>query len=159
MVCFCWQRCFVVACYVIAWAQAAGWLSRMTKRPFLWTIYKEISTRAYGMFCLSLAVIQQLSLQSLQFSTIPPCRLGWEEASRYRHWFVFHFPGYATPCWSSTSISSCLTPSAPLGVSPGDGGLPAWLAASAPSSPLQTPITCAATARPPPSLQPNTGAL
>lgn len=44
------------------------------------------------------------------------------------------------------------------GVSPGQGCLPTWLAASAPSSPLQTPVTHAATTQPPLSLQPNPGA-
>lgn len=37
-------------------------------------------------------------------------------------------------------------------------GFPARPAASAPSSPLQTPVTCTEGAWPPPSLQPNPGA-
>lgn len=39
MVCFCWQRCLVIACYVTRQAQAARQLYRMTK----WTLLQAAS--------------------------------------------------------------------------------------------------------------------
>lgn len=103
-----------------------------------------------------LTVIQQLS----PVSTVCCCPslLTVLEEGQSLLTVLYLLPALPAPYWSSTSISSCSSVLAmPAGAFPGQG-FPAWLAVSAPPSPLQTPVICTEAAWPPPCLQPNPGA-
>lgn len=107
-----------------------------------------------------LAVIQQLSLQSPQFAIVPVLT-GVAEGQSLQALVCFSLPLVHGPVLVLNQHQLMPRPICTVspGVSPGQGCLPAWPAASAPSSPLQTPPSHVLQLPGlPPSLQPNPGA-